>query len=183
MGGYHSKSRGGGHPVRSWKLKINSSKAEKVNDFNIAVNSFIHELKRLPDVSHERSMIEHHHPHKDPLKPYLLTSEHDTLRKGHNFFMWTQGPVLYFKQGDYFPSRIDDSLSIQVQYSDTMGWDPTINGVHEGLVNFNVYKRAPDGATNLISRHVCSQYEFLKILINGDISANTKASALRKKLS
>ncbi len=221
------------HSSRSWKLKIKSGTAERINDFNIAVNSFIHELERLPDVSNQRSMIEHYQPHKDPikhfyglwnqnadtskaqrtselivgtilktsstsfkfihdwafdakyafrdglglkyetrtssaLKPYLLTSERDTLRKGHSFTMWTQGPILYFKQGDSFNSRLDDSLSIQVQYSDTMGWDPSQSKVHEGLVNFNVYRRSDSGSTHLESKRVCTQYEFLNILVNGN---------------
>ncbi|MEC8081086.1 MAG: hypothetical protein VX148_06365, partial [Pseudomonadota bacterium] len=102
------------------------------------------------------------------LKPYLLTSEHDPLCLSHSFSMWTQGPVLDFKQGDSFSCRYDKTLSIQVQYSDTMGWDPTQDKLHEGVVNFNVYRRTDSGHTYLESKRVCSQYEFLNILINGD---------------
>lgn len=80
--------------------------------------------------------------------------------------VWTQGPILKFKMGDNFPAK-NNNTTIQVQFSDQMGWDKDKNEMYLGSVVFDLFEFI-NKKYIYIQRYQCNQMEFLELLINGD---------------
>ncbi|WP_350603837.1 hypothetical protein [Pseudoalteromonas sp. SMN1298-MNA-CIBAN-0114] len=80
--------------------------------------------------------------------------------------VWTQGPILKFKMGDNFPAK-NNNTTIQVQFSDQMGWDKDKNEMHLGSVVFDLFEFI-NKKYIYKQRYQCNQMEFLELLINGD---------------
>jgi len=81
------------------------------------------------------------------------------------YMVWTQGPILSFKEGDLLTAR-DGKKSVQVQYANQMGWDTSKNQMHEGSVVYDEFD-INNGKCTKIQRITCSQMQFLQILIYG----------------
>ncbi|WED23054.1 hypothetical protein L3Q72_06575 [Vibrio sp. JC009] len=77
-----------------------------------------------------------------------------------NVQVWTQGPIIAFKEGDTFESRT--GVSLQVKNAAPMGWDEVKNEMYYGLVRYQAY--APL-LRSYSDTYTCNQLEFLDILI------------------
>lgn len=96
----------------------------------------------------------------------LKFEERKKNKKG--YMVWTQGPILSFKNGDFFTAK-NGSTALQVQFADPMGWDSTKNEMYLGSVVFKEFSVSGNKFTEL-NQHSSSQMEFLKILISGVIN-------------
>ncbi|KZN59338.1 hypothetical protein N473_04025 [Pseudoalteromonas luteoviolacea CPMOR-1] len=85
-----------------------------------------------------------------------------------SYMVWTQGPILSFKDGDTFTAKNQKS-ALQVRFSNPMGWDPEKNQMYQGSIVFDKFDVSGHKHTKL-SQHSCTQMDFLKILISGVIS-------------
>lgn len=84
------------------------------------------------------------------------------------YMVWTQGPILSFKDGDTFTAKNQKS-ALQVRFSNPMGWDPEKNQMYQGRVVFDKFDVSGHKHTKL-SQYSCTQMDFLKILISGVIN-------------
>lgn len=84
------------------------------------------------------------------------------------YMVWTQGPILSFKDGDTFTAQNEKS-ALQVKFSKTMGWDPDKNQMYQGSIVFDKFVVSGHKHSK-ISQHSCNQMDFLKILISGVIN-------------
>ena len=95
----------------------------------------------------------------------LKFEERKKNRKG--YMVWTQGPILSFKNGDTFTSK-NGNRGLQVQFASRMGWDSEKNEMYLGSVVFKEFTVDGNNFTE-INQHDCNQIEFLDILISGVI--------------
>lgn len=79
--------------------------------------------------------------------------------------VWTQGPILRFKEGDTLTSK-DKALMVQVKFANPMGWDESKHEMNQGVVLYELYEIARNQIKK-ISRENCSQMHFLAELIGG----------------
>jgi len=96
----------------------------------------------------------------------LKYEERKKNKKG--YMVWTQGPVLSFKDGDSFTAK-DNKTAVQVQFSNPMGWDSAKDEMYQGSVVFDEFT-INNNQFSKIKQHSCSQMEFLKTLISGVIN-------------
>jgi hypothetical protein len=82
--------------------------------------------------------------------------------------VWTQGPILSFKNGDSFTAK-NESTALQVQFANPMGWDSAKNEMYPGSVVFKEFTVKDNKFTEL-NQHNCNQMEFLTVLISGVIN-------------
>ncbi|KAB7694367.1 hypothetical protein [Plesiomonas shigelloides] len=87
------------------------------------------------------------------------------------YMVWTQGPIVCFKEGDVINSTCK-TKALQVKFSDRMGWDTTKNEMYEGSVTYTEYSIENNSLT-LLRENRCTQMEFLELLIYGN-TPNTK---------
>jgi len=81
------------------------------------------------------------------------------------YLIWTQGPILAFKEGDSIHSK-DGSRTLQVQFANPMGWDSVKKEMCQGGVAYVEYARSDDSFTKQ-GEHTCTQMQFLQLLIHG----------------
>jgi hypothetical protein len=81
------------------------------------------------------------------------------------YMVWTQGPILSFKDGDSFTDK-NGSSALQVKFANPMGWDPDKKQMYQGSIVFDIFEVNGQKYTK-INQHSCNQMEFLKILICG----------------
>jgi len=84
------------------------------------------------------------------------------------YMIWTQGPILSFKDGDSFTAK-DNQTSLQVKFSNPMGWDSAKGEMYQGSIVFDEFSMN-DQKYIKKNQHSCNQMQFLKILINGVIN-------------
>lgn len=84
------------------------------------------------------------------------------------YMVWTQGPILSFKDGDTFTAQNEKS-ALQVKFSNPMGWDSDKDKMYQGSIVFDKFDVSGHEHTK-ISQHSCNQMDFLKILISGVIN-------------
>jgi len=84
------------------------------------------------------------------------------------YMVWTQGPILSFKDGDTFNAQNEQS-ALQVKFSNPMGWEPDKNQMYQGSIVFDKFYVSGHKYTK-VSQHSCSQMDFLRILISGVIN-------------
>lgn len=89
-------------------------------------------------------------------------------RNKKSYMVWTQGPILRFKDGDTFYSK-NESLALQVQFANPMGWDSSLNEMYLGSVIFKEFKVEGNNLIE-IKQYSCNQMNFLNFLVNGVIS-------------
>lgn len=81
------------------------------------------------------------------------------------YMIWTQGPILRFKEGDYLKSK-NGTSAVQVLNANSMGWDTSINQMYEGNVVFDEFEVQGNDRIK-IRRSDCTQMQFLEMLIYG----------------
>lgn len=82
------------------------------------------------------------------------------------YMVWTQGPYIYFKEGDTLSSKLG-SVSLTVQMSTPMSRLRGSNSIDFGVVEFKIYKLTSDGKHRYHAIKTMDQYEFLEALIYG----------------
>ncbi len=85
-------------------------------------------------------------------------------KKSVPYWLWTQGPIINFKEGDLLKARNGDN-DLQVVSSNRMGWDPAIKEMYQGFVT---YRRSSD----LETLHTITQMEFLAVMVFGESILN-----------
>ncbi|EOE6052908.1 TPA: hypothetical protein ACYHOP_000239 [Vibrio cholerae] len=84
-------------------------------------------------------------------------------RDKKNVYLWTQGPIISFKEGDMLVKKTGD-IALQVKNALPMGWSEEQNEMYYGFVFYREF----DIASNTYKgEKLVSQLEFLEILING----------------
>tara|TARA_R110001583_G_scaffold58417_3_gene174237 strand:+ start:5242 stop:5700 length:459 start_codon:yes stop_codon:yes gene_type:complete len=81
------------------------------------------------------------------------------------YMVWTQGPVIAFKEGDLIKSGCK-CFVVQVEFAQPMGWDIEKDKMYLGNVMFKLFKDKL-GKLTIDSRYECNQLDFLALLING----------------
>ncbi|MAW08354.1 MAG: hypothetical protein CME61_08780 [Halobacteriovoraceae bacterium] len=81
--------------------------------------------------------------------------------------LWTQGPLIGFKDGDLIHTR-DKHRAVQVRFAQPMGWDRDKNCMYTGSVVFTEFN-IQEGRPTEIAQHTCTQMEFLELLISGQM--------------
>ncbi len=79
--------------------------------------------------------------------------------------VWTQGPLLRFKEGDVLHSR-DGRRVVQVLSAKQMEWDAAEEKMYQGIVIYLEYAMSGNSLTKL-KEHAGTQMQFLQLLING----------------
>jgi hypothetical protein len=82
-----------------------------------------------------------------------------------SYMVWTQGPILSFKEGDLIQAK-DGNSSVQVRFAERMGWDVSKAEMYEGSVVYAMYDLSGGPYTKL-GEHSCTQMQFLELLIFG----------------
>lgn len=79
------------------------------------------------------------------------------------YMVWTQGPIISFKEGDVFHSA-NSKVILQIKFANPMGWDSTINDMYLGSVTYLEHHQE----INLEqSDKMCNQMQFLELLMYG----------------
>lgn len=81
------------------------------------------------------------------------------------YMVWTQGPLLRFKEGDVLHSR-DGRRVVQVLSAKQMEWDAAEEKMYQGIVIYLEYAMSGNSLTKL-KEHAGTQMQFLQLLING----------------
>jgi hypothetical protein len=84
------------------------------------------------------------------------------------YMLWTQGPILRFKDGDLIHSK-DGKRAVQVQFAQPMGWDSTNNEMYQGSVVYSEFAVSGNSLSKTSERS-CTQMQFLQLLIHGKLS-------------
>jgi hypothetical protein len=87
-------------------------------------------------------------------------------RNKKSYWVWTQGPILSFKEGDLVHSK-DGNRAVKVRYANRMGWDSNNEEMYQGRVVYTEYVRAGNSFSRL-KEHTCTQMQFLQLLIDGE---------------
>lgn len=82
------------------------------------------------------------------------------------YMIWTQGPILSFKEGDMIHSG-DKKRTLQVRYANQMGWDESKSEMNQGSVFYSAYTTSNNEIAK-IGDHTCTQMQFLQLLIAGE---------------
>lgn len=83
-----------------------------------------------------------------------------------SYMVWTQGPILSFKEGDMIHSR-DGKRIVQVRFANQMGWDSAKNEMYQGSVVYSEYMPSNNSYLKL-NELTCTQMQFLQLLIHGE---------------
>ena len=81
------------------------------------------------------------------------------------YMIWTQGPILNFKDGDVLTDK-NNKKAVQVLFANRMGWDTTSNKMYEGNVVYDTFK-ITSGEYIKGEQKTCSQMQFLSLLVCG----------------
>jgi len=100
------------------------------------------------------------------------------IKNKKSYMVWTQGPILRFKDGDFLTAK-NEKNSLQILFSQPMGWDVSKNEMHEGSVTYD-YFDIKDGKHVKIKTSTCSQMQFLEMLIYGNKTDDSKAARKNK---
>ena len=80
--------------------------------------------------------------------------------------VWTQGPLLRFKDGDFLTSKCG-TKAVQVKYANGMGWDTAVDQMYEGSVVFESFD-IKDGSYISSGEKNVTQMQFLNMVIHGE---------------
>ncbi|WP_271273801.1 BRCT domain-containing protein [Aliamphritea hakodatensis] len=97
-----------------------------------------------------------------------LDIQYDTRTKDKKAYqVWTQGPIISFKEGDIIFSG-DKKTCIQVKFANRMGWDKDKDEMYQGSVTYDTYSVSNMGTmTPITSSTNTTQMQFLEYLIRG----------------
>lgn len=82
------------------------------------------------------------------------------------YMVWTQGPILRFKDGDFITSRSKEN-AVQILSANPMGWDTEKEEMYQGVVSYDVYSILNNGKYKKTRSNMCNQMQFLELLIYG----------------
>lgn len=82
------------------------------------------------------------------------------------YMVWTQGPLLRFKDGDVLTSKCG-TKAVQVKYANGMGWDTAVDQMYEGSVVFESFD-IKDGSYISSGEKNVTQMQFLNMVIHGE---------------
>ncbi len=88
------------------------------------------------------------------------------MKDKNPYYVWTQGPILSFKEGDLLHHRSGKN-AVQVQFACSMGWDPDKDEMYLGSVVFDSFE-INDQKYKKTNRTQCTQMDFLQLLIHGE---------------
>ena len=95
-----------------------------------------------------------------------LDIKYEERKKNNRLYkVWTQGPIISFKEGDILHSK-DGKRSVQVRFAQQMGWDANKEQMYQGSVVYSTYDVSGDSLTKA-REHTCTQMQFLQLLIYG----------------
>ena len=83
-----------------------------------------------------------------------------------SYHLWTQGPIISFKQGDFIHSHCGER-ALQISFSSPMGWDTNKKEMYQGKVTYTEFS-IENKKYSEVQEKSCSQMQFLKTLISGD---------------
>lgn len=89
----------------------------------------------------------------------------ERIKDKEPYMVWTQGPILNFKEGDMLHSK-DGVRAVQILSAAPMGWDSKEAKMNEGAVFYSEYAVAKNSFLKLRDRN-CTQMQFLQMLIHG----------------
>ena len=81
------------------------------------------------------------------------------------YMVWTQGPILNFKNGDLLTDK-NNKKAVQVLFANRMGWDTINDKMYEGSIVYDTFK-ITNGEYIKEPQQKCSQMQFLALLIYG----------------
>lgn len=124
----------------------------------------------VPEVTYIEGTGSLHNDHWKYLVPYAfrdaLDLQYEERRKNKKpYKVWTQGPILRFKDGDSLTTKCG-TQAVQVKYAKPMGWDTEKNEMHEGSVVYEIFSIS-GGKYEPRGEHTCTQMKFLELLIYG----------------
>lgn len=88
------------------------------------------------------------------------------------YMVWTQGPLLSFKEGDLIHSQ-NKLRALQVRIAKPISWDIEKKEMYQGYLVFDEFK-FNNGAVFETKQYTCSQMQFLEILIHGIMDSATE---------
>lgn len=95
-----------------------------------------------------------------------LDIKYEERRKDKTPYMvWTQGPILRFKEGDLIYAN-DNCRAVQVRFASPMGWDAQKEEMYQGSVAYSEYV-VSSGNFSKLKEHECTQMQFLELLMLG----------------
>ena len=102
-----------------------------------------------------------------------LDIKHEQRMKNKKAYMvWTQGPIISFKEGDLIHSQ-DKSRALQIKEAKAISWDVVNNEMSQGYLLFDEYK-LNNAVVIEVKQNKCTQMQFLELLIYGFINNNTE---------
>lgn len=81
------------------------------------------------------------------------------------YMVWTQGPLIGFKEGDLIHSQ-DGLRALQVRIAKPISWDIEKKEMYQGYLLFDELKFS-NSVVFEIKQYTCTQMQFLEILIYG----------------
>ena len=81
------------------------------------------------------------------------------------YMVWTQGPILSFKEGDLIYAK-DDCRAVQIRFASRMAWDAQKEEMYQGSVAYSEYV-VSGGSFSKLKEHECTQMQFLELLMFG----------------
>lgn len=101
-----------------------------------------------------------------------LDIKYEQRKKNKKAYMvWTQGPLLSFKEGDLIHSQ-DKLCAVQVRIAKPISWDIEKKEMYEGYLLFDEFK-FNNSVLFETKQYTCTQMQFLEILIHGIIDNST----------
>jgi len=98
------------------------------------------------------------------LKPQHLLTPYEEAEQG-GFGIWQQGPLISFKEGDYFSSK-NGKTALQVQFGSRTYWDSELNKPDDGELSLKVFRQEDWKHTEIAELDI-TQIELLEILKSG----------------
>ncbi|AWG80358.1 hypothetical protein ACIL2W_004249 [Vibrio parahaemolyticus] len=86
----------------------------------------------------------------------------ERVRNKKKVYLWSQGCIISFKEGDLIDSCCG-TRAVQVKFASPMGWDEAKNDMYYGSVTYNEM----DLVNGLLKTNTLNQLEFLTMLIEG----------------
>ena len=148
---------------------------EQINEIEYLKSLWAPKIRRktkliVPEVTYAKldgSLNNDHWAYRVPyaFRDALDIKYEQRIRDKQPYMVWTQGPILSFKEGDILFNK-EEFKSVQVQSSNAMGWDSAKDLMYEGNVVYEAYELR-DGAYKFIHSKCCTQMQFLEMLIYG----------------
>ena len=90
----------------------------------------------------------------------------EVKKKNKVYYVWTQGPIINFKDGDTITSN-KGHPTLQVQSANPMEWDEANNIMNQGIVTYAIFEDVKFGVIDIPTKKV-TQMEFLEIITTGE---------------